>query len=771
MTSIFKNNKKPVLKVRAYSSEILAGDSLLVTWETDKIDSLVMAERNLILPGKGFIYLRPEKPSSYKFTAFKGKNKTTRVVSVNVLFPYVYLTNLPAKVSDEEFLTFRWNSYNTESVSITGVGNDLPAKGSATLKLDTTTVIEVTATNKFGVENVTKYTVDVYYKEFVSSTKKIIRGENAGIRWKFKKCRQVFVSGVSCMLEASDSIRVSPDSTSEYYVTALYNNGETTSTRLRIEVTQPYVASWSARRLAPSDENVTLSWNVVGVKSVNIKGYRDSLPPMGKAEIKRSDESFFTMEVVSPFLKYSKKYRVAGAVRHRSFITGMLSYNQVPKNERIDNEIFAVDISRYPAEIKFYVLMVDSSGHYVSNLAQPYGKGDIAKRFFPYLKEYQTNGEMNMVENFRVREFQLSQRDTANIAMVMDYSGSMGGYVDSMEKACKIFISGKTNLDKISMIRFDDSIARECPLMQDQMAILKKVKFGCFPKFGKATALNAGMDEGLSALDYPSKNREMIVITDGQENASFKYFGKKAVFAQQVARKARNNNIRINTVGLGDGVNETLLKFLSVLTGGSYYNVYKASDIINVMNELPVLKMNYYEITYKPPQYEGLHMVSLGYNNNQGRVKSSSRDYFIGEGYNLEKIETTNCRNCNLARTNWKNKQQFTSPQAAAFFDFDESALKKEDHARLDGYVKFLNENPKSVISVNGFSDMKGPEERCKEISDKRAAEVVRYIVDRGIEASRVLGSGYGKECPVWGVEDLEWKAKENRRVELVIFQ
>ncbi|MBQ0073268.1 MAG: OmpA family protein [Prevotella sp.] len=82
------------------------------------------------------------------------------------------------------------------------------------------------------------------------------------------------------------------------------------------------------------------------------------------------------------------------------------------------------------------------------------------------------------------------------------------------------------------------------------------------------------------------------------------------------------------------------------------------------------------------------------------------------------------------------------------FFEFDKSSLLKSSQAALDSLVMLLNENPNITIELGAHTDYKGPDEYNKMLSQRRAEQVVKYLISKGIAADRLTPVGYGEERP-----------------------
>jgi outer membrane protein OmpA-like peptidoglycan-associated protein len=396
------------------------------------------------------------------------------------------------------------------------------------------------------------------------------------------------------------------------------------------------------------------------------------------------------------------------------------------------------------------------------------------RKFFRQVIEI-IEGKRYPVNNFTVREIFRTEKPT-DISLVLDYSGSMGGKsIESLEKACKSFIQHKNPKDRISIVKFDDSLAVVSPLEKDINVLLKNVKFEGLRDFGRSTALYAAGDIGLSSLDSSTNNKMIILFTDGYENSSFIYYMTRAFTAQQLAMGARKSGTKINVVSFGGNTNEVVLSFLAIVGSGKLYNIRRTKQIEEVMNEISIATHRYYEVTYKPAVAPGERIIELTYNNNQQPFVTTQTKAYTDETYNLTKAEF----NDGLSNNNpvydtirqISNKQPIIPPQVIALFNFDKTEVLPEDEERINKYVEYMKSHPKCEILLSGHTDLKGTDRYCYRLSYNRAIAIKKVFVSAGIKSNRIKTIGYGKSNPVWKDEANEMQAKENRRVEVIILE
>lgn len=82
------------------------------------------------------------------------------------------------------------------------------------------------------------------------------------------------------------------------------------------------------------------------------------------------------------------------------------------------------------------------------------------------------------------------------------------------------------------------------------------------------------------------------------------------------------------------------------------------------------------------------------------------------------------------------------------FFEFDKATLLPTSAMALDSLVMLLNENPNITIELGAHTDYKGSDAYNKNLSQRRAEQVVKYLISKGIAADRLTPVGYGEEKP-----------------------
>lgn len=103
-------------------------------------------------------------------------------------------------------------------------------------------------------------------------------------------------------------------------------------------------------------------------------------------------------------------------------------------------------------------------------------------------------------------------------------------------------------------------------------------------------------------------------------------------------------------------------------------------------------------------------------------------------------------------------------------FDYDSDRIREVSYEKLNNASEILLANPTYRFFVEGHTDAAGGVDYNQKLSERRAASVVRYLVNKGVKSENLVPIGKGKsdlkwvECnPVSNCPP--WKNLENRRV------
>lgn len=122
-----------------------------------------------------------------------------------------------------------------------------------------------------------------------------------------------------------------------------------------------------------------------------------------------------------------------------------------------------------------------------------------------------------------------------------------------------------------------------------------------------------------------------------------------------------------------------------------------------------------------------------------------------------------------------KKVEEPTKPQPPSdlafttiYFDFDKSDIRTDQVSPMNGDAEMLNRWNSVSVRVEGNCDERGSNEYNLALGQRRADSVKRFLLDYGINESRIATISYGEERPVdTGHSEDAWA--KNRRADFVI--
>ena len=107
---------------------------------------------------------------------------------------------------------------------------------------------------------------------------------------------------------------------------------------------------------------------------------------------------------------------------------------------------------------------------------------------------------------------------------------------------------------------------------------------------------------------------------------------------------------------------------------------------------------------------------------------------------------------------------------APVYFGFDSTVVPQGEVGKIDEVSQHLSSHADRVVVVEGNCDERGSNEYNMALGENRASIIRNYLVQSGIDASRIQTRSFGEEKPaVVGNDESAWA--KNRRGEFVIFQ
>lgn len=102
------------------------------------------------------------------------------------------------------------------------------------------------------------------------------------------------------------------------------------------------------------------------------------------------------------------------------------------------------------------------------------------------------------------------------------------------------------------------------------------------------------------------------------------------------------------------------------------------------------------------------------------------------------------------------------------FYAFDSSVLDMASQNQLDENVQWMMESSNASIIIEGHCDERGTSEYNIALGERRAESAKNYMVNAGVDPSRMQTVSYGEERPFdLGHDEAAWA--KNRRAHFVV--
>ncbi|RLB12572.1 MAG: hypothetical protein DRG82_16925, partial [Deltaproteobacteria bacterium] len=267
----------------------------------------------------------------------------------------------------------------------------------------------------------------------------------------------------------------------------------------------------------------------------------------------------------SPWPKFGRDLKNSGSVLEGALL--------LPSS--ITLNLAQLDWSNFPL-IHGYVTLKDDQGAYISGLSE--ANFSVAENGLP-----QSPVTVEVADG---------AGSALSVVLVLDRSSSMTGRpLADLQEASKSFIDNLGPQHRSAVVSYESTVRVEEDLTSDKSRL--KAAIDNLVAAGK-TAMFDGAYEALTLLSLQTGRRGVIVIGDGDDNASTRTMS-------EVIELANSLGISIFTIGLGlepGSTEEDTYRNLAVETGGSYYYAPSSNQLAEIYQSLSRGFASQYRITY-----------------------------------------------------------------------------------------------------------------------------------------------------------------------------
>lgn len=235
--------------------------------------------------------------------------------------------------------------------------------------------------------------------------------------------------------------------------------------------------------------------------------------------------------------------------------------------------------------------------------------------------------------------------------------------------------------------------------------------------------------------------------------------------------KTRNETISTNGLTPGSDLKKKMLLYPN-------YNAFVSGIVIEDQSQLPVANANVTlvnkdngETQNVTTDFTGLYKMEI-FPNFTYELRGDKEGYKPG----LATIDTKSLKPNQVIEQNLiLTEGEFVCDIEFKhiYFDFDKYDVRTDASTDLEKMYQILRNSSKVRVEIGAHTDSRGSSAYNYRLSNNRAASVVKYLVKRGIDKSRLIPKGYGetelKNKCADGVDCDEDQHQRNRRVEFKV--
>lgn len=337
-----------------------------------------------------------------------------------------------------------------------------------------------------------------------------------------------------------------------------------------------------------------------------------------------------------------------------------------------------------------------------------------------------------------------SNRIPVDIVFVIDQTASMRDLIGNIKKDISHFaeqIRARGFDYRFGMVRFSDIVEWSSPELTDNVNVFEKW-VGDIETVGGGD-INENALEALKAVTTmplrPISIRLAIIISDAEYHQKGETGDGKTEFTTRAMGDfLYEREVRLITVSVPE--NTGYLE-MAKLTEGASFDMGQSFD--SVLSAIAADITSLYALRYVSQSTLAPDSVRIDILKSEDRSPLANRKLIAleeGKRFVFEDL----------------------------LFQPNQSALASEFVPELERVVRLLHVRPTMTLRIEGHADLSGTQERNQDLSNQRAEAVKRYLIQSGIEASRLQTIGYGDSRPIADNATEEGR-RLNRRIEFVV--
>jgi outer membrane protein OmpA-like peptidoglycan-associated protein len=319
----------------------------------------------------------------------------------------------------------------------------------------------------------------------------------------------------------------------------------------------------------------------------------------------------------------------------------------------------------------------------------------------------------------------------------VDHAAASNGLAKRVVDGFRLLGYGMTERDSVSVIAVDHAWLQLSPLISGTalpMAITDP---------GPSTGLTALYASLMSAIESASggnaSDRDVVLVTATDDNASIVHD------LADVVQRARERNVRISTIRVGQSNLGYVFRYLAGATGGRAMQVHSdsAHAVAQLVRQIVMARRNYIELTVPVPA-----------------SYAQAPDLGIGVSVTVPGMTLADTVRLPIQARQYKRKRTVL----ACFSDAADTSLSAY-RAQLALLAESLSDDSTDVIDLVGHIEKGSLDAMAR--GRRRAQRVADALIAQGVSPERITVRSEGDMRPLYAFELMPWQRRLNNRVEL----
>ena len=293
----------PAVELSANPQSVVPGQSSILSWNSEYAESCVIEPDIGVVGLNGTMSVSPSVTTQYSIVATGpgGISKSEVTVTVADPPPSVELNASSLAIELGQSVTLSWATSNAVSCIIEpGIGS-VDLSGAMQVSPSETTTYIITASGPGGTiseQLAITVTVPRPTVSFSASPSEVLQGQNSTLSWSCVNADSVEIDQGIDSVSATDSMEVSPTSSTTYTLTAIGPGGTTTS---QVTVAIIYPLPIASLEVSPGaitiGESATLTWSTVHSVSASIDNGIGAVSVNGNMAVSPTETTTYRLTV------------------------------------------------------------------------------------------------------------------------------------------------------------------------------------------------------------------------------------------------------------------------------------------------------------------------------------------------------------------------------------------------------------------------------------------------------------------------------------------